>query len=159
MPRTSLLTLALALAASGAHAAEDCRYRYGEPAELARCKRVELPAFAVESDGTSQPVPGRPMTCWHYRVSARDSAATAEIRQCHTGVLGTEQNFTLDGKTYTVLFDLRADCGRLPNGRWAPLRSGHAFLPGARDSETVRKLRQRNDEFEQACFGRNRKPA
>lgn len=158
MMRIPLLTLAAALAVGNASAAEDCHFRYGEPAELGRCKRVELPDFTVEAAGTSQPAPGIPMTCWHYRVAATKSAATAEIKQCHTGELGGEQNFTLNGKTYTVLFDLRAECAKLPNGRWAPQRSGHAFLPGARDSDAVRKLRQRNDEAERACFDRNRKP-
>lgn len=156
MNRILLLALIAALGTGNAGAAEDCRYRYGEPAELGRCKRVELPDFTVEATGTSRPNARIPMTCWHYRVSA--PAATAEFKQCHTGVLGGEQNFMLDGKTYTVLFDLRASCERTPSGNWAPQRSGHAFLPGARDSDAARTLRRRNDEAEQACFARNRKP-
>ena len=153
-------TLAALLLATfaGTAAAKDCAVGYGKLAELQRCGRVELPDFVVESAGTSQPIANVPLICWHYRIDAKETGTSTEIRQCHTGALGGEQDFSLDGHTYTVLFDLREDCGRLANGSWAPLREGHAFLRGTRDSDAAHRLRRRSDELERRCFDRHSKP-
>lgn len=149
-----LLFLCALMVASSTASAASCRAGFGDITDMRKCETVALPRFIVQFIGTSQPTPGIPMLCWNYRITAKETAASTEVSQCHTGELGGEREFQLDGKPYTFLFDLSKGCQRSEQGYWAPQQRGHAFLPGARDSRAVRTLRDREQKAEAACYGR-----
>ena len=136
--------------------AAGCTARFGEIIEMAACNVVALPDFEVRFVGTSQPNPGIPLTCWNYRITATKSQASTDVSQCHTGALGGEQEFNLDGKAYTVLFDLSQGCARSQHSQGTRAYLGHAFLPSTRDSKAVRALRQKVERAESACDRRER---
>jgi hypothetical protein len=149
-----LLCLCLLAAALRPASATDCRAGFGEIIEMPACSHAVLPRFEVQFTGTSAPNPGIPLICWNYRITAKNTATVAEVSQCHTGELGGEREFQLDGKTYTLLFDLSEGCRRAAQGHWIAQRSGHAFLPGTRDAKAVRTLRDKRHKAESACYRR-----
>lgn len=157
MPVKYLLFLGALMAALQTASAADCRAAFGEIVDLDPCQTVALPRFDVTFTGTSQPNDGIPLLCWNYRITAKKTAASTEVSQCHTGELGGERDFVLDGKPYTFLFDLSKVCQRSAQGHWAPQHRGHAFLPGTRDSKAVRAFSEKAHKAESACYQRDAK--
>jgi len=132
--------------------ADRCKVRYAEVVDIDRCGTAQLPDFRVTFTGTTQPRPNLPLLCWNYNVTARNGPASATLSHCHTGELGGEDEFRLDGKPYLFVHGVAEGCRQHANGSVSRVRQGDAFIPGTRDSAALRSFQDEQARASARCL-------